>query len=178
MRRLALLATCGLMLAAPVAAQTQASAAAPVTVNFVGADGAGRGAATLKAGPNGVLIRLAVTGLTPGWHGVHLHKVGLCEGPAFTTAGAHINSGAMQHGLMNAMGAEEGDLPNIYADASGSVTAELLASRVSLTGEGGRPALKDADGSAIVIHAMADDLITPPIGGSGGRVACAVIPKG
>jgi Cu-Zn family superoxide dismutase len=35
--------------------------------------------------------------------------------------------------------------------------------------------LKDADGSALVIHAAADDQTTQPIGGAGERVACAVI---
>ena len=175
MRRLAALSTCALLLSAPAVAQAPAT---PMTASFVGADGTAKGTATLRAGPNGVLIRLAVTGLAPGWHGIHLHKVGLCEAPAFTTAGAHVNSGAMQHGLMNAMGAEDGDLPNVFADATGSVTAEMLASKVSLNGEAGRPALRDADGSAIVIHAMPDDLTTPPIGGSGARVACAMIPKG
>ncbi|CAN5176253.1 superoxide dismutase family protein [soil metagenome] len=177
MRRLALFAAAALLLGLPAAAQTP-TPAAPVTVNFAGGDGSARGTATLTPGPNGVLIRLAVTGLTPGWHGIHLHKVGLCEGPGFTNAGSHVNSGAMQHGLMNAMGAEDGDLPNIHADAAGAVVAEMLASKVSLAGEGGRTALRDADGSAIVIHAMPDDLTTPPIGGSGGRVACAAIPKG
>ena len=180
MRSLALLAASSLILALPAAAQTAVvsqTPAAPMTVTFAGGDGSARGSATLTPGPNGVLIRLAVTGLTPGWHGIHLHKVGLCEGPGFTTAGSHVNSGAMQHGLMNAMGAEDGDLPNIHADATGAVVAEMLASKVSIAGEGGRPALRDTDGSAIVIHAMPDDLTTPPIGGSGARVACAVVPK-
>jgi Cu-Zn family superoxide dismutase len=35
--------------------------------------------------------------------------------------------------------------------------------------------LRDGDGSALVIHANPDDHMTQPIGGSGPRVACAVI---
>jgi Cu-Zn family superoxide dismutase len=35
--------------------------------------------------------------------------------------------------------------------------------------------LLDADGSALVIHAAADDNITDPSGNSGPRIACAVI---
>ena len=36
-------------------------------------------------------------------------------------------------------------------------------------------ALRDADGSALVIHASPDDHMSQPIGGAGGRIACAVI---
>jgi Cu-Zn family superoxide dismutase len=68
-----------------------------------------------------------------------------------------------------------GDLPNVYASADGVVKAEVFSALVSFTGAGGRPALRDADGSALVVHASADDYTTQPIGGAGGRVACAVI---
>jgi Cu-Zn family superoxide dismutase len=33
----------------------------------------------------------------------------------------------------------------------------------------------DADGSALVIHARADDYVTDPSGNSGDRIACGVI---
>ena len=35
--------------------------------------GAAIGAATLAEGPTGVLVRVEVKGLTPGWHGLHFH---------------------------------------------------------------------------------------------------------
>ena len=41
--------------------------------------------------------------------------------------------------------------------------------------KGDGEALLDDDGSALVIHAQQDDHITQPIGGAGGRVACAVL---
>ena len=36
----------------------------------------------------------------------------------------------------------------------------------------------DADGTALVIHAKADDYKTDPSGDSGDRIACAVVAKG
>jgi Cu-Zn family superoxide dismutase len=42
-------------------------------------------------------------------------------------------------------------------------------------GEGG---LFDQDGSAIVVHANADDYRSQPSGQSGARIACGVIEKG
>ena len=37
------------------------------------------GSATLTEAPNGVLMRLEVQGLTPGWHGLHFHEKGDCS---------------------------------------------------------------------------------------------------
>jgi Cu-Zn family superoxide dismutase len=39
----------------------------------------------------------------------------------------------------------------------------------------GETSIFDADGSAIVIHAAADDNRTDPAGNSGDRIACGVI---
>ena len=161
---------------AVLAFATAASAQAPPTqVSFIGSDGASRGTGTLTASPGGVLIHLEMTGVTPGWHGVHLHAKGICDAPEFKGAGAHINMGAMKHGLENPMGAEDGDLPNIYAGADGKVMAELFSTKVSMNGGGARAPLMDADGSAIVVHAMPDNQTSQPIGDSGARIACAVI---
>lgn len=44
-------------------------------------------------------------------------------------------------------------------------------------GEGDN-SLFDADGSALVIHADADDQMTDPSGNSGDRIACGVIMQG
>jgi Cu-Zn family superoxide dismutase len=41
----------------------------------------------------------------------------------------------------------------------------------------GEGTLFDEDGSALVIHANADDYASQPSGAAGGRIACAVIAK-
>jgi Cu-Zn family superoxide dismutase len=78
------------------------------------------------------------------------------------------------HGLLNPAANDSGDLPNVFAGADGSATAEAYSTLVSLKGAGGRPALLDADGSSIVVHANPDDHTSQPIGGAGARAACGV----
>ncbi len=117
-----------------------------------------------------VLVILDASTLPAGPHGIHIHGVGVCEGPAFTTAGAHFNPTSVKHGTG---GPHAGDLPQIDATTvvQGYYTATTKA--VSLTG--GANALADADGSAIIVHAAADDGTTDPTGNSGARIGCAVL---
>ncbi len=147
-----------------------------ITVALKNVQGADAGAAVLTQGATGLLIRIEATGLTPGWHGVHLHATGQCAAP-FTSAGAHINHTEPRtpHGLLNAGGPDDGDLPNIHADADGRVMAEVFTPLARIVAEGPGQNLRDADGSALVIHANADDHAGQPIGGAGDRVACGVI---
>ncbi|WP_339915016.1 superoxide dismutase family protein [uncultured Brevundimonas sp.] len=137
------------------------------------------GRAALTQGPTGLLIRIEASGLTPGWHGVHIHATGRCDAP-FTSAGGHINHAApaAPHGLLNPDGPDDGDLPNIHADADGRVNAEVFTSRARIAATGPGQWLWDADGSALVIHAGSDDHRSQPIGGAGGRVACGVMAAG
>ena len=146
---------------------------------LVNASGARIGRAVLTQGPTGLLIRIEAEGLTPGWHGVHIHATGRCDAP-FTSAGAHINHGEPKapHGLLNAAGPDDGDLPNIHADAAGRIRAEVFTTRARIAADGPGQWLWDADGSALVIHANADDHTTQPIGGAGDRVACGVMAAG
>jgi Cu-Zn family superoxide dismutase len=153
------------------AADTQAATAA-----ISGGDGKALGTATLTEAPHGVLLRVELKGLTPGWHGLHFHEKGDCGAPDFKSAGAHVHTTtAVVHGLLNPDGNDNGDLPNIFAGSDGAATAELFSPLVSLKGAGGRPALLDADGSSIVVHASPDDYKSQPIGGAGARVACGVV---
>ncbi len=150
------------------AAPAFAEAADKAEAKLAAPDGESAGAATLESTPHGVLIHVKVEGLPPGAHGIHLHAVGACS-PDFTAAAGHIKSSDNQHGLRNPQGPEAGDLPNLYVGADGRGEAEFFTSLVTMD------SLFDADGSAVVIHANADDQMTQPIGGSGDRIACGVI---
>lgn len=183
-----LLGACGETVPAPAqAAETTAElpALAPanwadVEADLVGRDGAAIGKVMVVETPgDGVLMRMQVGGLTPGWHGAHLHQVGECSDyrAGFKASGGHVDPDDRAHGLMNADGPERADLPNIYAGADGRATAEIFVRGLSLNAHGAADAhpLLNEDGFAVVVHANADDHMTQPIGGAGERVACAAI---
>lgn len=125
-----------------------------------------------------VHVEMQFTGMPPGPHGIHFHAVGKCDGTgttAFATAGAHYNPLGRQHGLDNAAGPHAGDAPNFTVGEEGSGRVSFTTDRVSLTE--GSTSLFDDDGSAIVIHAGADDQKSQPAGNSGGRIACGVVKR-
>jgi Cu-Zn family superoxide dismutase len=122
---------------------------------------------------NGVLIRLTVKGMPAGEHAFHVHAVGKCE-PPFTTAGDHLNPGSKKHGLEAADGAHAGDMPNLHIPSSGDLNVEVVNTMITLA-KGQPNSVFDADGSAVLIHAKADDYKSDPAGNAGDRVACGVI---
>jgi Cu-Zn family superoxide dismutase len=139
-------------------------------------NGAPVGTAQLWQDASGLVnVEISSLALPPGTHGIHFHEVGKCEGgsTAFSTAGAHYNPLGKQHGLENPNGPHAGDAPNIITPASGIGKVSFSTGRVLLTP--GTMTLFDADGSAIVIHANADDQISQPSGNSGARIACGVV---
>jgi Cu-Zn family superoxide dismutase len=136
---------------------------------LVTAQGEDVGIVTATGAGEGVSITVEGTAMPPGEHGVHVHTVGLCEGPAFESAGPHWNPEMMSHGLEGEEGQHAGDMPNLTVAADGTGTLEYtLAGGATFAG------LMDADGSAFMIHAMADDQATDPSGNSGDRIACGV----
>jgi Cu-Zn family superoxide dismutase len=147
---------------APIGGAT--SGPAGRSVSLIAGDGRTIGSVALAA-DGGMMVRVAAGGIAPGMHGMHLHQIGLCTGPGFASAGAHLNPGGKQHGRDNPLGAHLGDLPNIDIGVSGGTA------RIAPVGA----ELADADGTALVIHAKPDDYKTDPSGASGDRVACAVV---
>lgn len=176
-----LLAASILIAGAPVAlAQTPAPAPVPaaspaptvVKAELVGNNGKPIGTATATGTDSVTIVRLVLQpgAIPPGWHGIHFHAVADCsDTEKFLASKAHVNHGGKAHGLLNPNGPDEGDLPNIFAVADGSVSAEVT-SPVGLTGANG---LLSATGFALVVHAAPDDHTTQPIGGAGARIACA-----
>jgi Cu-Zn family superoxide dismutase len=143
------------------------------TANLLNANNQPAGTATFTEVSGGVRMVVQAKGLPPGPHGLHIHEVGKCEAPTFTTAGGHFNPDKKQHGMQNPAGPHAGDLPNITIGPEGHGWLETLASRITL--RDGPVSLFDTDGSAIVIHAAPDDYTTDPTGNSGDRIACGVI---
>lgn len=142
------------------------------TLSF--ANGLPAGTVQLVADGAGVSAIVAVTGLAKGQHGFHLHAVGKCEAPDFTSAGPHLNPGGRTHGTMSSGGAHLGDMPNLTVGASGTATATIpLAGPRDTT----LASIFDSDGTAVVIHADPDDYRTDPAGNAGKRIACGVITR-
>ena len=135
------------------------------------------GVLTLERSAAGVRIDGALTGVPPGTHGIHFHQVGQCDPPDFATAGPHLNPTGAEHGLENPRGRHAGDLPNVTANAAGQMIVDISTPRVTLDSDP-RVGLFDTDGTALVIHANADDQRTDPAGNSGARIACGVVRPG
>lgn len=150
-----------------------AMAGVPQSLALTGADGKSLGSVTLAEDAAGLTINVRGSAMPPGVHGVHLHEKGLCEGPGFESAGAHWNPGMKQHGRDNPAGAHLGDLANLEVGANGTASVSIPVAGVKMAG--GATMLADADGTALVIHAEADNYKTDPSGDSGDRIACAVL---
>jgi len=160
-----------------------AAAWSDARADFISPSGEKMGEIEFHDGLGGVLIRVDVSGLAPGWHGIHLHMIGDCSDGAegFKASGGHINPDGFDHGLLNPMGSHRADIPNLQADETGRARGEFFRAGVNLkpSEEGaainGPYPLIDDDGFAVIIHESADDHVTQPIGGAGARVACAAI---
>jgi superoxide dismutase, Cu-Zn family len=143
--------------------------------DIINAQGQKIGTADFSQTDAGVAIKVDVSQLAPGTHGIHIHAVGKCEGPDFKSAGGHLNPDMKKHGTENPDGPHAGDMPNLEAGTDGQTHTTILAKGVSL-GSGPNSLFHDG-GTAIVIHEKADDYKTDPSGNSGNRIACGVVQK-
>jgi Cu-Zn family superoxide dismutase len=128
-----------------------------------------------------VLVRAVGEDLPAGFHGFHVHSKGECI-PPFTSALGHFNPTGTTHG------AHAGDMPTLLVMDDGTAALRFRTDRLDVAD------LFDADGSAIIVHAIADnhaniptryhshtegtfgpDSATLATGDSGGRIACGVI---
>jgi Cu-Zn family superoxide dismutase len=148
------------------------------------------GTVTLDPSGSKLFLTGRLSGLAPGFHGFHIHAVGICDPRAvdpatgavvpFFTAGGHLNPGGTTHGN------HAGDLPSLKVSADGRATAVTETSTVTLA------QIFDADRAAVVVHAGPDnfaniptrysaagvpgpDAATLATGDSGGRTACGVL---
>jgi Cu-Zn family superoxide dismutase len=135
------------------------------------------------AGAGKSKLTVTARSLAPGYHGFHIHSVGVCDpaskdpatGGPFFSAGSHFSLRSGNHPD------HSGDLPDLLVSADGTGSAFMVTDRFSVT------QLLDRDGSSVVAHALPDNQANVPghyghpdettlkTGDSGGRVACGVI---
>ena len=153
-----------------------ANAMQEMTFDVLNSSGRSIGTVTIADRSGGVDVELDVTSIPAGEHALHFHEVGTCDGPDFTSAGGHYNPSGHNHGFeASAPNPHAGDMRNFTAPQSGVVKVTVDNDRVSLGARDGLAPLMDANGSALIIHAGADDYESQPSGDAGGRIACAVI---
>src|SRR5579862_9102430 len=123
----------------------------------------------------GVVLDLNLHDLPPGTHGIHFHQNAKCDGPDFKSAGPHFNPDGKKHGLQNPDGHYAGDMNNFTVNAKGRAKFKTVNKDVTLGDDS--HSLFSNGGTALMIHAKADDMKTDPAGNAGDRIACGVITK-
>ncbi len=148
-----------------------------VQMNLINEQGIGKaiGTVTLSDTTTGLKLTPALSGLTPGFHGFHVHEnpdcgAGVKDGKiqAGIAAGGHYDpAGTGRHEGPEGKG-HLGDLPALTVGQDGKSSTPVLAPRLKLS---------DIKNRSLMIHAGGDNYsdVPAPLGGGGGRVACGVI---
>jgi superoxide dismutase, Cu-Zn family len=167
-----------LAMALPVAVLTLSFASAAKTmVDLKDAQGKSVGSAVIwdHNSGGGIGIELNLHDLPPGEHALHFHQNAQCDAPDFKSAGPHFNPDGKKHGLENPEGHHAGDMKNFTVGANGKAKLRTADKDVTLGDD--NHSLFSNGGTALVIHAKADDMKSDPAGNAGDRIACGIITK-
>jgi len=174
-----------LTLNAPIVGIAAEAAQARAVLND--AAGAAAGVVTFSQRADGVHVHVRASGLAPGFHGFHVHDVGTCTAPAFTSAGGHYNPAAATHG------GHAGDQPVLLVRGDGTVdetftlttytVAELLAADVAAVVHAGADNYAniptrygyDADANGTIDGTGPDPATTAKTGDAGARKLCGAV---
>jgi Cu-Zn family superoxide dismutase len=131
-----------------------------------------------RGGRGPVSVTARVRGLPAGFHGFHIHAVGQCNPrDGFMSAMGHLKRGTQNHPT------HIGDLPVLLVNRSGAGRLSTLSDRFDLRD------LRDADGAAVIVHALPDNYANIPTryqpqppdqttlntGDAGDRLACGPV---
>ncbi|QGU06600.1 Superoxide dismutase [Cu-Zn] precursor [Corynebacterium occultum] len=161
---------------------------AELSASVINAEDANLGSVNFNEEDGAVQIDLELSGLEPGFYGLHIHQIGECETDSaapddpentgdFLSAGSHIGAGDAEHPD------HPGDLPQLLVKESGEAVMSFETDRLTLAD------LSDEDGAALMIHSDPDNYANIPeryaaegadddsrsTGDAGSRLACGVI---
>lgn len=164
------------------AASTAANSHAFATAELKNQSGEDVGTVEFDKTAAGTKITVSAKGLTPGFHGFHVHDKGVCEGN-FKSAGGHLHGKNQPHS--EGYHPHAGDLPSLLVNADGTGHLEVVTDAID------EDLLFGADGTSLIVHEGRDNYANIPeryapngpdeetlkTGDAGARIACGIITK-